>query len=108
MTELVKRLYETPLYYGIGEASALGEEAAAEIERLKAEVERLKKVVSAADSLRSAIRTHGLKRTGIYEAVMFFDASRAALTQEKKAAELGITLENPATALTPAQEKTDV
>jgi len=42
MTEIVKRLYETPLYYGSGEASALGEEAADEIERLTEEVERMR------------------------------------------------------------------
>jgi hypothetical protein len=42
MSDLVKRLYETPLYYGHGEASALGEQAADEITRLTKEVERLK------------------------------------------------------------------
>ena len=40
-SDLTKRLYETPLYYGYGEASALGEEAADEITALTAEVERL-------------------------------------------------------------------
>jgi hypothetical protein len=34
------------------------------------------------------------------------DRARAALTQEKKAAELGITLENPATALTAQEPRT--
>jgi hypothetical protein len=41
MNDLVKGLYETPLYYGDGEASALGEVAADEITRLTARVEEL-------------------------------------------------------------------
>jgi hypothetical protein len=41
MSDLVKGLYETPLYYGDGEASALGEVAADEITRLTARVAEL-------------------------------------------------------------------
>jgi hypothetical protein len=49
MSDLVKRLYKTPLYYGNGEASALGEEAADEIARLTAEVEKLTTALAHAD-----------------------------------------------------------
>lgn len=59
MSDLIKRLYKTPLYEGSGEGSELGEEAADEItsltarvKELEAEVERLK------TAMTQAIRQH--------------------------------------------------
>lgn len=46
MSDLVKRLYDTPLYEGSGEASELGEEAADEITSLTARVKELEEALS--------------------------------------------------------------
>jgi hypothetical protein len=78
-------------------------DAATEITRLKAEVERLRNMVRRAynDGFGEGIKEHTTHKGGN---PWHMSKWPAALAQEKKAAELGITLENPATALTPSRK----
>jgi hypothetical protein len=84
-----------------------------EKEAFKAEVERkdaaLKCGVRAAKLGLFLINKYGVMPNDSWKAGFNKDlaAAEAALTQEKKAAELGITLENPATALTSQETQND-
>jgi hypothetical protein len=81
MSEIVKRLYGTPLYDGSGEASDLGEQAADTITRLTARVAELEEGLSGVFWMAEEWFEHGGDETTLaddYERQI--DTARAALT----------------------------